>query len=522
MQFAILLVVLSLFAFADCKAQEADMECDLSDWSKWRGLNKLNLFNYEHPQPNYDDGGLPPRESDFILIRKMGFNLMRVVVDYKYIYNAETESFNMQYIEWIDQFLEYGQKHRVHISINLHSAPGFSVIGNKDPFVLFHEEDIPNSGRPHFIRIWTFLAERYKDISNTFVDFNLLNEPDANVIHYYHSGEPAANYLSLLSETINAIREITPDRLIVLDVNSRRTFDLGLLDIESTENIILSAHCYFPWSVTHEGMNYQTQLPEGFTDGQITWPIKNYFNGFIYAPGKSRVMFGVPNTKAIFNHPAGFSEGTVSVTLVKQSGNNLLILLCDGVETGRLMIPVNTPVGAALTFEGNPVKAGTKKVEIIKNEGDWINVDRYVIAGNSVETTNIDWGYPPSEITIGTDTWSNAELVRNTMFPSSGGWYKPGTNEFKYPVRVGEMSSMARTAEEAAWRANLFRDFADAFHDMPFIFWEFKGGAMCIFNLHQTDVFTHSIDVEDSDGLITTYWYDKLWHDAIKHRLDLL
>ena len=472
----------------------------------WHGFNKLNLFLIGSGE-SYDDGGMDIRESDFALIRQMGFNFVRFPIDYRYIYNPADKSFNMDKIAWIDHAINYGIKYNVHVNLNIHSAPGYSVVGFDDGFKLV------TTGREHFIEIWKFLAKRYKNIPNSVLSFNLLNEPDANMVFDQTGLVYAPEFASLMSETITAIREYRPDRLIVMDSVQRNAQNLSQLGIP-TDNIILSNRGYAPWSVTNDGMMGQSQSPANFTDPQITWPIKNYFNGFIYAPWHSTHLFGVQNTRAVFNNPEGFAAGTASMLMAAQYlEKDELALICDGVETARC-VSVKSPDGKPWTaaFPKNSIPAGTKKVEIIDAVGDTVNVDVYTISGVTVKCTNIDWGYAPSEMTVGVDTESDAQDLRNWIMPS------PAWDGL--PVMIGEMGCMAPTPEKAVFRARLMGDYVDAFHDMPWAFWEFKGGAMSMFNLNQTDVCTAPVDVKYGDGQTQRYYYDKLWYDAIKHALD--
>jgi len=254
-----------------------------------------------------------------------------------------------------------------------------------------------------------------------------------------------------------------------------------------------------------------SQFPENFTNKQVTWPIENYFNGFIYGPWHSRQLFGVQNTRAVFNNPEGFDAGTVSITAVRQSQRNTLVLLCDGKQTATLAVPADAPSGATLDFPADAVPAGTKKIEIYISNGDWINIDKYSISGVTVDCTNIDWGYPPSEMTVGIDTITDAQSIRN--------WFLPPVWD-NVPIIIGEMGCMAVNAEQAGYRAKLMRDYVDAFGDLPWAFWEFKGGAMSMFRLDPTDVFIHPYIVNYGDNKTQIYYVDKLWYDAIKHKLE--
>jgi hypothetical protein len=473
----------------------------------WRGFNKLNLF-YIHSGPGYDDGGMDIRESDFALIRQMGFNFVRFPLDYRFFYKPSTKEFDMEKIAWIDHAIEYGIKYNVHINLNMHSGPGYSVAYLDDGL------DIFTTGKSHFVAIWQFFARRYKNIPNTILSFNLLNEPDANIVFDDTGLNLAQSYVSLMKDTINAIRKERPDRLIVLDVNQRHPHKVSQLGV-STDNIYLSTRGYAPWSVTHEGMMEQTQIPANFTNAQLTWPIRNYFNGFIYAPWHSTHLFGLEYAGPAFNHPSGFPAGTASMLVINQYlENDELALVCDGIETARC-VSTKPADGKPWTvsFPDNAIPAGTKKVQIFDVVGDWVNVDKYNVSGVTVDCTNIDWLFAPSEMTVGLDAFSDAKTIKNLILPS------PAWDNL--PVMIGEMGCMAKNPSQAAYRARLFKDYVDAFAGLPWAFWEFKDGAMSLFSLSQGEVCDTPVEVEYGDGQKQTYYYDKLWYDAIKHTLNI-
>jgi aryl-phospho-beta-D-glucosidase BglC (GH1 family) len=493
-----------------------------TDPSQWRGLNKLAFYVITEYGTPYDEVGLDIRESDFALMRQMGFNFLRVPMDYQWFYDYRTGTFKeehngVDYFARLDKMMQYGKKYSIHIELCLWTAPGWTRASDPSGWKLFTS---PMNGLPHFIKVWEEFATRYKDLSNDYIDFNLVNEPELDDV-LTSAGVINANCIKVLSDTINAIRKISPDRMIVVDANARHPLDLTKLTLTDfgelenpTDNILQSPHCYFPWSVTHEGMGGGTQFPKDFTNKKITWPITNYFNGQIYGPGRNSRFFGKNKVPAVFNHPTGFNAGTAVLKLSTVSGGCTLKLDCDGVEKASLVVGGGDS-STTKSFTANAIPAGTKKVEIYVSSGDWVMVDKFTISGNLIDCTNVDWGYPPIEMTVGVTAVTGKEIVKQMMFPEDK-WEG-------VPAMVGEMSSLTKSGTGATWRAKLFADYVDAMYDLGigWAFWEFKGGAMCIFNLESNVVHTQPIEITYGDGQKITYYYDKKWHDAIKHRLDL-
>jgi len=486
---------------------------------KWRGFNKLNLYDSDSVNEWYDHNGFPIWESDFALMHDLGFNFLRFPMDYRYFYNKENKEFDMSKIAWIDDAIEYGIKYNIHIELNLHRAPGYRVADwsvNFDTFVAESE---------HFIEIWTFLAKRYQNIPNAVLDFNLLNEPSADHFIDYTGFRLQPEYARILNETINAIRAYTPDRLIVLDADHRNPYDLSSLQVDSLDNIWQSQHGYAPFTVTHHGLDPSAEHPPGFENPQITWPIENYFNGFLYANWKSTRMFGAQNTKAVFNHPGGFGAGEVKVEVVSQSSWEL-----DGVEQNTQILRIRAydengvqtatdtaavPHGSGMHIVGfaENIAEGAKKIEIYLSGGDWAVINSYQLGDVIIKCTNADWGYPPSEMTAGENTVTGADTIRD--------WYIPEAWE-NVPVMFGEVGCMAQHENpyQTAYRARLMADYADAFMDHPWAYWEFKGGNMSMFRLGSSGAHTAEYTVNYGAGNTCTYWVDALWYNAIKHTLE--
>ena len=544
--FLVFLSVISLSVLISCGGDFTDpfaitpLHEHQLDRSKWIGLSKFHLYYWPERGSGYDEIGFHPRESDWILARHMGFNIFRVAVDYRFIYSpttgTSTGTFDphthdhlgnpVSYVGYLDKMVEYGIKYGIVTNIDLHHAPGFSQADLDDNLQLWANSDgtLPaNSGIPHFIAVWDFIAKRYAHVPDEYLHFNLVNEPPQGIFNG-NSARAVANR-KILSDTIKAIRAVpgNENRLIVLDCNQRYPFNIDQLDLDGKDHeLMLSPHCYFPWSFTHEGMNNTTAFPAGFAfkSSGLVWPIRNYFNGFLYGPGKSQELFNKINTFAVFENPDGFNAGTVTLRVVRQSQANTVRIRVDGnLIDATLSIPVVPGlVSQSFTFNGTPIPQGATKVELFVSSGDWLNMDQYTISGVNINCTNIDWGYLPGpHIDVKNDHWTDAQFIRNTMFPSPE-WDDLVANN---RVRIGEMSSLTQTASGATQRANLLGDYVDAFQGMPMIFWEFKGGAMCIFNLDQNVVFTHPIEITFGEGQRITYYYDKKWYDKIAHRLDL-
>ena len=67
----------------------------------------------------------------------------------------------------IDQAVEFGKEHAVHVNINFHRAPGYCVNPPKEPLDLWSSEEALKACAFH----WAHFARRYKGIPSSQVSF---------------------------------------------------------------------------------------------------------------------------------------------------------------------------------------------------------------------------------------------------------------------------------------------------------------------------------------------------------------
>lgn len=164
---------------------------------RWRGFNLLEKFNADHAQPFV--------ETDFAWIAEFGFNFVRLPLSYRcWSDPADWNQMREEQLKEIDQAVEFGRKHGVHVNINFHRAPGYCVNPPKEPLSLWDDEKALAACAHH----WGQFAKRYRGIPNTQVSFDLLNEP---------ADLPEATYARVVRRLVEAIRQEDPNRLIIAD-----------------------------------------------------------------------------------------------------------------------------------------------------------------------------------------------------------------------------------------------------------------------------------------------------------------
>jgi len=214
------------------------------------GFNFLWMFSKGY------DGNNPkaPNLQELDFVADHDFNFVRIPTDYRFWtkdfdYTNPDESIFENYI---DKYLEACTKRGLHMSLNIHRAPGYCINGNH---LEKHNLWADKEAQDGFKYLWESFAKRYKGISNDQLSFDLLNEPP-NIGQYGCTREVHAE---VMRDTIVAIRAIDPTREIILDgLEGGHTAMPELADVGA----IHSGRGYTPFEVSH----HKAEWVEGWQD----------------------------------------------------------------------------------------------------------------------------------------------------------------------------------------------------------------------------------------------------------------
>lgn len=192
---------------------------------KWKGFNLLDFFS-----PDPSRAREATQEQYFQWMSDWGFDFVRIPMAYpaylkfdrtKPIPLNRIRKVDKQAIEKVEQLVYLAHKHGLHVSLNLHRAPGFCVnAGFEEPYNLWQDEQAMKDFAWH----WKFWARRFKNISRDKISFDLLNEPcvreDMNDQHSKRSAIPGEMYRKMALAAQQAIHSQNPDHLIIADGNN--------------------------------------------------------------------------------------------------------------------------------------------------------------------------------------------------------------------------------------------------------------------------------------------------------------
>jgi len=166
---------------------------------RWRGFNLQGMF---YRGSRLSSGSFAER--DFREISELGFNFVRLPLDYRFwIKNDDWNSIDESALKPLDDAIAYGRRYQIHVMLNLHRAPGYTVAKPPEALNLFQDAEALRVCRRH----WKMLARRYREVPAENLSFNLFNEPQTTV----------ADYERVVALLVADIRACNAQRLIVCD-----------------------------------------------------------------------------------------------------------------------------------------------------------------------------------------------------------------------------------------------------------------------------------------------------------------
>ncbi|MBY9006834.1 MAG: glycoside hydrolase family 5 protein [Candidatus Lokiarchaeota archaeon] len=202
-------------------------------------------------------------EEDISRIKDWNFNCLRLPVDFHFFENQkEPYDYIEERLKKIEIVLSWAQKYDMKLILDLHKAPGHTFETREDNKNTIWRNNSQN--RKRFLKIWEFLANRFKDQDN--IIYELLNEPVALKDHFWYD---------LAEEAIKIIRNIDETHEIIIESNLwGKTDCFNNMPLFKDDKIIYSFHYYQPHWVTHQMAEW------------ISFYVKNIHRKKEFYPGK--------------------------------------------------------------------------------------------------------------------------------------------------------------------------------------------------------------------------------------------
>ena len=253
---------------------------------RWRGFNLLEMFTPDSLEPF--------RELDFRWICDWGFDFIRLPLCYT-LWTTGGDPFQIdregEAMHRLDQAVEWAARYGLHLSLNLHRAPGYCVAAYpREPFNLWRSA----AALEAFCLHWQALATRYQGVDKDRLSFDLVNEPPRPGVL---NGFSRARHASVIKAAVAAIREIDPTRLIIVDGLNYGRWPCP--ELANLPRVAQSCRAYDPFEVTHYLADW---VPRQGRWRQPEWPLRRDHIGRrwnrtrlekTYAPWRALIAQGV-------------------------------------------------------------------------------------------------------------------------------------------------------------------------------------------------------------------------------------
>lgn len=200
---------------------------------------------------------LPPEPADeraLDFLAEHQFNFVRVPMDYRHwIRDFDYDHPDETVFTHIDSYVAACRGRRLHLSLNVHRAPGYCINWNH---LEKHNLWLDAVAQDAFVAMWENFARRYAGIPADELSFDLVNEPPS--IGQY--GLTRENHAALIRRTVATIRAVDPQRPITIDglgggnIAMPELADLGATHSGRGYQPMAVSHYQAGWWSGHEGL----------------------------------------------------------------------------------------------------------------------------------------------------------------------------------------------------------------------------------------------------------------------------
>ncbi|GAB3928263.1 glycoside hydrolase family 5 protein [Mucilaginibacter myungsuensis] len=208
------------------------------------------------------------KDSDFELLKTLGFKSIRLPVAFKYLENKQGP--NEKVLARVENFWQKCRKYGFKLVIDYH----YGELTNENHY----------NETAAIVKTWTAVAERFKSASPDQLFFEIYNEPGPI--------DPQV-WKDAAYNIVTALRKIDPKRTLLVGAsNYNSIYELSRFVRLKDDNIIYVFHFYEPFLFTHQGADWvgvqMATTGIGFPYANSTFPPMNE---------KAKGSFGESNYK---------------------------------------------------------------------------------------------------------------------------------------------------------------------------------------------------------------------------------
>lgn len=250
----VLILLLGLSVIFSCSAKEPVPQPAESVFNIKRGVNIAYFLSQSTHRGEQRARYFTAK--DIKKIKDYGFDHIRLPIDEEQMFKTDGSKDQAAFdlLRWT---VDYCIKNDLKVIVDMHILRSHHFTSGSN--TLFTEE----SAQEAFYEMWRKISGELHEFPVSMLAYELLNEPQA-----YRKED----WNNLVRNCYNAIRELEPERVIVIGTNPSQSYQgAKYLEIpKNDKNIIISFHYYNPFLLTHY---------------RASWTSQKDFNGKVHYPG---------------------------------------------------------------------------------------------------------------------------------------------------------------------------------------------------------------------------------------------
>lgn len=218
--------------------------------------------------------GLHHNEDSFREMKELGFNSVRFLLNYHWFEDDDKPyTYKQEGFDFLDRSIAWAKKYGIGLVLNMHCPQGGYQSQGKGTALWTDPEN-----QKRLVSLWGEIARRYAD-EPTVIGYGIVNEPI--VPKSGGTTSSVAQCRSLVQRCTDEIRKYDSNHIIFAErVAALQDAKTGESDWSGLEygdlwyliddpNVVYEAHCYDPFTFTHQSAGDDVSYPSGLYTGDM-------------------------------------------------------------------------------------------------------------------------------------------------------------------------------------------------------------------------------------------------------------
>jgi endoglucanase len=203
----------------------------------------VNAGNHFDIADDDNPGAKKLGEDDFARMHKVGFQTVRLTVNWSRHFVGESDRLDPAFLARIGKLIDSAISNKLNVLLDSHN------------FKNLDEEPVATA--PKLAAAWAQIAKAYADKGDDHLWYELSNEP--------HGAFDNGNLMAVLAPSLAAVRAVSPNKPVVIGGQNWSGVDsLATLNLPDDPQVYPTFHYYEPFDFTHQGASWvKPMMPLG-------------------------------------------------------------------------------------------------------------------------------------------------------------------------------------------------------------------------------------------------------------------